>query len=94
MIVPAPRDKGDRGQWETVRYAIGSTARTIRFCVVVLILILGCFTCAAMMHLALHLLLPGEEHRTLTVRGSESNMAGPGQIWPGPCSYSQRTIPP
>ncbi len=58
MIVPVPRDKGDRGQWETIRYAIGSTARTVRFCVVLLILILGCFAGAVMMELALHLLLP------------------------------------
>lgn len=56
-MIPASPDKGDGGgRWETVRYALDSNARTVRFCLMSLVLILPP---AVLLALLRHLLLPG-----------------------------------
>jgi hypothetical protein len=53
MSIAVPRDNGDHGRWETVRYALDSNARTLRFCLISLVLIIPP---AALLALLRHLL--------------------------------------
>jgi hypothetical protein len=39
MSVPAPRPPRNDGRWETIRYALDSWARTLRLCLIWLVLI-------------------------------------------------------
>jgi hypothetical protein len=58
MSVPAPRRPrhGD-GRWETIRYALGSNARTFRFCLIWLVMAVSTVAAAVAAELIRHMLL-------------------------------------
>lgn len=41
MSVPAPREPRHGCRWETIRYALDSNARTLRLCVILLVMALS-----------------------------------------------------
>jgi len=37
MSVPAPREPGQGGRWETIRYALDTNSRTFRLCLILFV---------------------------------------------------------
>lgn len=50
MSVPAPRPPKNDGRWETIRYALDSWDRTLRLCLILLVLIATPAVAAAAAH--------------------------------------------
>jgi hypothetical protein len=50
MSVPAPRPPKNDGRWETIRYALDSWDRTLRLCLILLVLIATPAVAAAAVH--------------------------------------------
>jgi hypothetical protein len=57
MSVPAPREPRHDGRWETIRYALDSNARTLRLCLIWLVVIAAPVAAAAVAELIRHTLL-------------------------------------
>lgn len=57
MSVPTPPEPHhDGGQWETIRYALDSNARTFRLCLICLVVIAAPAAAAAVAELIRHML--------------------------------------
>ena len=57
MSLPASQDQRDSsGRWETIRYACDSNARTIRLCVITLVLVIAPMTAAIITALMEHVI--------------------------------------
>jgi len=59
MSLSAPKEPRQTSRWETIRDAIDSNARTIRLCVILLVLPLGSGLAAAVIELVRNVHLPG-----------------------------------
>jgi hypothetical protein len=64
MSLPEPQDPHDGGRWETIRYALDSNARTIRFCAIWVVLIAAPVAATMITLLIRHVLLRGPLART------------------------------
>lgn len=56
MSLPGPQEPRHGGRWETIRYALDSNARTLRFCLIWLVLIVAPAVTAAIAYLIHHVL--------------------------------------
>jgi hypothetical protein len=59
MSVPAPREPGQGGRWETIRYALDTNPRTFRLCLILLVTAVAPCLAAMVAELVRHLLLCG-----------------------------------
>ena len=57
MRVPVVRQSSHGGRWETIRYALDSNARTLRFCLIWVVVIVSPAVAAAIADLIRHTLL-------------------------------------
>lgn len=66
-VVRTPEQPGHAGQWETIRYAIDSNARTIRLCLILIVVIsapsLALTATGLLPHLLPRLLGQADRHR-------------------------------
>lgn len=56
MSAPVPPEHRDNGRWETIKYAIDSNARTIRLCVIGLVLAVAPVAAGAVVLLMRHVI--------------------------------------
>jgi hypothetical protein len=56
MTLPEPQEPRDGGRWATIRYALDSNERTIRLCVICVVLIAAPVAVAVIMLLIRHVL--------------------------------------
>ncbi len=54
MSLPAPHEPRHGGRWETIRYALDSNARTLRFCLIWLVLVVTPSVAAVIAYLIHH----------------------------------------
>jgi hypothetical protein len=57
MSLPVPPEPRHGGRWETIRYALDSNARTFRFCLIWVVVIISPAVAAAIAELIRHTLL-------------------------------------
>jgi hypothetical protein len=59
MSVPAPREPGPGGRWETIRYALDTNPRTFRLCLILSVATLAPCMGVVVAELIRHMLLCG-----------------------------------
>jgi hypothetical protein len=57
MSLPASRQPGNGGRWETIRYALDTNPRTFRLCLILFVVTAGPCVAAVITELARHILL-------------------------------------
>jgi hypothetical protein len=63
MSVPAPREPGQGGRWETIRYALDTNPRTFRLCLILSVVTAGPILAAVVAEMIRHLLLCGTRRK-------------------------------
>lgn len=53
--VPAPQEPSNGGRWETIRYALDSNARTLRLCLIWLVVLVSSAGAIAVSELLRHM---------------------------------------
>ena len=59
MSVPAPREPGQGGRWETIRYALDTNPRTFRLCLILSVAAVAPCLAVVVAELIRHMLLCG-----------------------------------